>query len=85
MENYKLSDLQAQAILDMRLQKLTGLEMDKIRDEYNSIKKIIEELNAIAAQELSQPMQWIVVGDGQVVKPQLEKLKLTIVDLQLAQ
>jgi len=50
------------------------------------IKSItIEELNAIAAQELSQPMQWIVVGDGQVVKPQLEKLKLTIVDLQLAQ
>ena len=45
----------------------------------------IEQLNAIAAQELSQPMQWIVVGDGQVVKPQLEELKLNIVDLQLAQ
>ena len=54
MENYKLSDLQAQAILDMRLQKLTGLEMDKIRDEYNSIKKIIEELNAILSSDVKQ-------------------------------
>jgi len=44
----------------------------------------IEQLNEIAAKELSQPMQWIVVGDGQVVRPQLEKMKLEIIDLQLA-
>jgi len=44
----------------------------------------IEQLNDIAAKELAKPMQWIVVGDGQVVKPQLEKLNLTVVDLKLA-
>ena len=49
------------------------------------IKNItLGELNGIAAKELAKPMQWIVVGDGQVVKPQLEKLGLTIVDLPLA-
>ncbi|MBU2871815.1 pitrilysin family protein [Colwellia sp. E2M01] len=43
----------------------------------------IDELNALAKKELSQPMQWIVVGDGQVVRPQLEKLKSEIVELTL--
>lgn len=44
----------------------------------------IKELNAIATKELSQPMQWIVVGDGQVIRAQLEKMNTEIVDLQLA-
>lgn len=49
------------------------------------IKNIsLEQLNNIAKTQLSKPMQWIVVGDGQVVRPQLEKLKLDIVELQLA-
>ena len=49
------------------------------------IKKItIEQLNDIAAKELSKPMQWIVVGDAQVIKSQLEKMKLEIVELPLA-
>lgn len=43
-----------------------------------------EKLNAIAGVQLSKPMQWIVVGDGQIVRPQLEKMKLDIVELQLA-
>lgn len=43
-----------------------------------------QELNAIASKELIKPMQWIVVGDGQVVRPQLNKMNLEIVDLQLA-
>lgn len=43
-----------------------------------------EQLNAIAGVQLSKPMQWIVVGDGQIVRPQLEKMKLDIVELQLA-
>lgn len=43
-----------------------------------------EQLNEIAKKELSQPMQWIVVGDGQVVRPQLDALKLKVVELQLA-
>ncbi|MEW6993237.1 M16 family metallopeptidase [Colwelliaceae bacterium MEBiC 14330] len=52
-------------------------------DIINNITK--EQLNAIAAQELAKPMQWIVVGDGQVVRPQLKKLDVEVVELKLAQ
>ncbi|MDP2600018.1 MAG: DNA gyrase subunit A [Deltaproteobacteria bacterium] len=48
---YKLSDIQAQAILDMRLQRLTGLERAKIIEEYEELQKIIKELKAILADE----------------------------------
>lgn len=51
MENFNLSERQAQAILDMRLRRLTGLERDKIEDEYNEILKTIEELKKILADE----------------------------------
>ncbi|MEI4771040.1 DNA gyrase subunit A [Psychrobacillus sp. FJAT-51614] len=51
MENFNLSERQAQAILDMRLQRLTGLERDKIEDEYTSLVKLIEELKFILANE----------------------------------
>ena len=44
----------------------------------------IEQLNDIAAKELSKSMQWIVVGDGQMIRPQLEKMKREVVELQLA-
>jgi len=44
---YKLSDVQAQAILDLRLHRLTGLEQEKLRDEYKEILKTISELLAI--------------------------------------
>lgn len=43
-DGYQLSEVQAQAILDMKLNKLTGLEQDKILDEYREILEIIEEL-----------------------------------------
>jgi len=51
VETFELSDTQAQAILDMRLQRLTGLERDKINDEYNSIIKDIERSRAILTNE----------------------------------
>jgi DNA gyrase subunit A len=51
MENFKLSEIQARAILDMRLQRLTGLERDKIIEEYKEIKALIDELNSILASE----------------------------------
>lgn len=51
MERYKLSEKQAQAILDMRLQRLTGLERDKIEEEYAELQLLIEELKAILADE----------------------------------
>ncbi len=51
MKRFKLSQEQAQAILDMRLQRLTGLERQKVRDELDSLKKLITELKAILADE----------------------------------
>ncbi|MGB2993844.1 MAG: DNA gyrase subunit A [Paenisporosarcina sp.] len=51
IEQFHLSDRQAQAILDMRLQRLTGLERDKIEAEYQELQKLIAELKAILADE----------------------------------
>ncbi|WP_375577690.1 DNA gyrase subunit A [Marivirga tractuosa] len=51
MEKFKLSEIQAKAILDMRLQRLTGLEREKIISEYEEIKKLIEYLESILADE----------------------------------
>ncbi|HLS08934.1 DNA gyrase subunit A [Lentibacillus sp.] len=51
MTNYGLSEKQAQAILDMRLQRLTGLEREKIVNEYNDLLKQIDELKAILADD----------------------------------
>ena len=51
MSEFKLSEKQAQAILDMRLQRLTGLEREKIEAEYNELVAHIEELKAILSDE----------------------------------
>lgn len=51
IEQFQLSEKQAQAILDMRLQRLTGLERDKIEEEYQNLRKLIEELKAVLANE----------------------------------
>ncbi|WP_240376384.1 DNA gyrase subunit A [Bacillus piscicola] len=51
MEKFSLSHEQAQAILDMRLQRLTGLERDKIEQEYQELIERIKELKAILASE----------------------------------
>jgi DNA gyrase subunit A len=51
MERFELSDIQAQAILDMRLQRLTGLERDKITDDYNSTIKDIERCRAVLSSD----------------------------------
>jgi len=51
MEQFKLTEKQAQAILDMRLQRLTGLEREKIEEEYQNLVKLIAELKAILADE----------------------------------
>lgn len=51
MENFSLSEKQAQAILDMRLQRLTGLEREKIEEEYQGLVQLIAELKAILADE----------------------------------
>lgn len=51
MERFELSEIQARAILDMRLQKLTGLERDKLREEYEELKALIERLKEILANK----------------------------------
>jgi DNA gyrase subunit A len=51
MTRFSLSEKQAQAILDMRLQRLTGLEREKIEEEYQGLVKLIAELKAILADE----------------------------------
>ncbi|MRM97611.1 DNA gyrase subunit A [Riemerella anatipestifer] len=48
---FELSDIQAQAILDLRLARLTGMELDKIRDEYKAIMDLINDLEDILANE----------------------------------
>lgn len=51
ISKFSLSEIQAKAILDMRLQRLTGLERDKIQKEYEEIKQLIERLNEILGNE----------------------------------
>lgn len=51
MKRFDLSETQSQAILEMRLQKLTSLEQDKIRSELKEIKTLIQELRSILASE----------------------------------
>lgn len=51
IEAYGLSERQAQAILDMRLVRLSGLEREKIENEYNELQQLIAELKAVLADE----------------------------------
>ena len=51
MERFELSEIQAKAILELRLQKLTGLERDKLKEEYAELMKLIEHLEAILGNE----------------------------------
>lgn len=66
MNNYGLSEAQARAILDMRLQRLTGLEREKIKNEYEEIKKHIEYLQKILSDESLQM---------QIIKDELKEIK----------
>ncbi|CAI8803126.1 DNA gyrase subunit A [Chryseobacterium sp. IT-36CA2] len=66
IEAFELSDIQAQAILDLRLARLTGMELDKIRDEYDAIMKEIENLEDILANE---PRRF------QIIKEELIEIK----------
>ena len=47
MERFSLSDIQARAIVEMRLRQLTGLEQDKLREEYREVKELIDYLTGI--------------------------------------
>jgi DNA gyrase subunit A len=73
---YKLSDKQADAILDMRLYQLTGLERDKIETEYAEIEKTIAELNDILSNEKKLL---------KVIKDELLEIKAQYADKRLTQ
>ncbi|MFH1347673.1 MAG: DNA gyrase subunit A [Candidatus Margulisiibacteriota bacterium] len=66
MKKYKLSQVQAQAILDMRLQKLTQLETTKLQDEYKALKKKIAELKDLLSSKKN------ILG---AIKKELEEIK----------
>ena len=51
ISKYKLSEIQSKAIVEMRLRQLTGLEQDKLRNEYNEIKELITDLKNILDTE----------------------------------
>jgi DNA gyrase subunit A len=66
LNRFGLTDIQAQAILEMRLQRLTGLERDKINDEYLDIIKLIERLRQILENE--RLVQELIVEELQEIK-----------------
>ena len=60
MQKFSLSEIQSKAILEMRLQRLTGLEREKIQNEYNEVKALIARLNEILA---SEPLRMALIKD----------------------
>jgi DNA gyrase subunit A len=66
MSNFALSEIQAQAILDLRLQRLTGLERDKIMEEHRDTVELIARLRAILADE--KEIYKIIVDELQEIK-----------------
>jgi len=66
MKSFGFTEIQARAILDMRLQRLTGLERDKIDQEYNELMLLITDLKAILADD---------VRKYQIIKEETMKLK----------
>ena len=66
MKRFDLTDIQAQAILDMRLKTLTGLQIEKIEAEYNELLQIVAELKAILASDEKQ---------YQIIKDELIEVK----------
>jgi len=77
--NFKLSEKQAQAILEMRLQRLTALERDKIIDEYKEVQKLIRSLEEILASEML--LMGVVVDELKEIKARFgDERRTQIVD-----
>jgi DNA gyrase subunit A len=88
IEKFKLSQKQANAILDMRLQKLASLERKKVKDEHAELLKLIEELKEILAKEekvfglIKKEMQELKKKYGDARKTELADVKEAIEDLE---
>ncbi|UII80146.1 DNA gyrase subunit A [Flagellimonas sp. CMM7] len=66
MERFKLTEIQAKAIVEMRLRQLTGLEQDKLREEYDALLKTIEDLKDILDKKERRM---------QIIKDELQEIK----------
>jgi DNA gyrase subunit A len=75
IDTFQLSEIQAQAILEMRLQRLTGLERDKIIEELQQVQARIEELEGILASE--QKILDIIVAELSHIREQFSDARLT--------
>ncbi|MHB9027409.1 MAG: DNA gyrase subunit A [Candidatus Latescibacterota bacterium] len=73
METFGLSEIQAQAILDMQIKRLTGLERQKIEDEYRELLALMERLRNILA---SRPLRL------EIIKKELDELKKKYADVR---
>ena len=88
-KKYRLSPIQAQAILDLRLHRLTGLEQDKILDEYRSILEIIKDLLRILSdtdvllQVIRDELHEIVEGYGDNRRTEINEDYTDLVDEDL--
>ena len=79
MDNFNLSDVQAEAILEMRLRRLTGLEREKIEEELNELLKLIEELRSILASE--EKVLNIIKEELQEIKDKYGDKRRTDIDM----
>ena len=77
MTSFKLSQIQAQAILDMQLQRLTGLERQKILDELMELMKTIERLRAILSSEAL--LMDVVVNELKAVRERYQDERRTVI------
>ena len=83
IERFGLSEIQAKAILAMRLQQLTGLERDKVRAEYDELQRKIAELKAILADESLQ--RGIIKAETQEIKERYGDERRTSIEMDEAE
>ena len=83
MDGFKLSEKQAQAILDLRLQRLTGLEREKIEEEYQEVLKKIEWLKSVLADE--SKIMTIIKEELTAVKEKYGDARRTIITYDMSE
>lgn len=83
MDGFKLSEKQAQAILDLRLQRLTGLEREKIEEEYQEVLKKIEWLKSVLADE--SKIMTIIKEELTVVKEKYGDARRTTITYDMSE
>ncbi len=90
MNRFQLSDVQAQAILDLRLQRLTGLEILTLRKEYEAVKKLVAKLKSILGNEkllmslIKEELQEVADKYGDERRTEIMKVDEQAEDLPLA-